>query len=112
MYIAQPLAEEGRDMENNETEKRTSNCQSDEAGCYLTMPRELTAENGAKGLLIGEFHEVIYIDNPDYCGCGEYACDICQETNEPETIPQKVAISWPVIKDIYKMAVEHLSQRE
>ena len=35
------------------------------------MPRELTAENGAKALLIGEFHEVIDVtcSNCDGDGC-------------------------------------------
>ncbi len=108
---AQPLAGERKYMENNEIKESDEQLPvGSEAVGYLTMPRELTAENGAKKLLIGEFHEVIYVDNPDYCGCGEHACDICQEANEPETIPQKVMISWSTIKDIYKMAVEHLGR--
>ncbi len=75
----------------------------------LKMPRELTAENGAKALLIGEFHETIYLDNPDYCGCDDDMCE-CREYDEPETIPQKIIIEWSTIKEIYKMAVEHLGR--
>tara|TARA_R110000764_G_scaffold72464_2_gene148608 strand:+ start:5240 stop:5542 length:303 start_codon:yes stop_codon:yes gene_type:complete len=51
----------------------------------VIMPRELTAENGAKGLLIGEFYEEIEHDEGTY----------------------KVAVEWTTIKDIYKKIVAH-----
>jgi len=51
------------------------------------MPRKLTAENGAKALLIGEFAEAF---DPDNCG-------------NPYVVP----ISWDSIKNIYKRIVEH-----
>ncbi len=76
---------------------------------YLTVPRELTAENGVKGLLIGEFFEVIEIRNEGYCGCGE--CDACQQgLGMVESYNRKVYVSWTTIKDIYKMAVERLGR--
>ena len=85
--------------------KKTPNSQSDLEQCV--MPRALTAENGAKGLLMGEFFEDMEITNPDFCGCG--ACDFCREFDDvPETIIQRVPISWMTIKDIYAMAVKHL----
>lgn len=37
----------------------------------LVMPRSLTAGNGAKSLLNGEFFETVEIPNEEYCGCGE-----------------------------------------
>ena len=50
-----------------------------------TMPRELTAENGAKSLLIGEF----WAEAPD---------------------GSKTMIEWTTIKEIYAMTVKELSE--
>ncbi len=74
----------------------------------VVLPSKLTAENGAKALLIGEFHEIIKIDNPAHCGCGE--CDYCAEFPESEeTIEHKVPVSWDTIKSIYNMIVTGLA---
>jgi hypothetical protein len=54
------------------------------------MPRRLTAENGAKGLLIGEFHETIICHDED----GE-PCEV------------KIPVEWDTIKQIYAKIVEH-----
>jgi len=82
----------------------------------IKMPKELTAENGAKGLLSGEFKEVIdiYCDN---CNSGtvtdpsgsEYECEECSGSGY---VNQSVPISWSTIKDIYAMAVKHLEVKE
>lgn len=72
-------------------------------GCYVAMPKELTAENGAKYLLIGEFSEIIEID------CCECAGDGCEECNGNGHHNQKVPVSWTTIKEIYAMAVKHLA---
>lgn len=70
------------------------------------LPRELTAENGAKELLSYEFFQDIEVENPVYCGCGK--CDFCLDfTDVPETIIQHVPISWITIKDIYAKIVKH-----
>lgn len=70
------------------------------------LPEKLTAENGAKALLIGEFFEKMKIDNPDYCGCGN--CDWCKEHSDtPETIFIDVPVSWTTIKSIYDKIVSH-----
>lgn len=81
----------------------------------VRMPKRLTAENGAKALLAGEFYETIEVDNPDYCDCGnDDWCDRCDnlddKTNEgePEFTSQRIPVSWTTIKEIYKMAVDHL----
>ena len=74
----------------------------------VLLPDELTAENGAKALLIGEFSEPLEIENPEYCGCGD--CDYCQEhPDTPETIIQHVPVSWTTIKDIYRRIVLNYS---
>ena len=73
----------------------------------VMMPKELTAENGAKGLMSGEFNEVV-----------ETACPVCFEYNEPDctgcsgtqSIEITVPVSWPTIKSIYAMAVKNLGE--
>jgi hypothetical protein len=57
----------------------------------ILMPKELTAENGAKALLSGEFFEFI-------------------ETTE-EDIRLPIPVSWSTIKDIYKKTVEHYGEK-
>ncbi len=70
----------------------------------VLLPKKLTAENGAKGLLVGEFFETIEVQNEGYCGCGK--CDFCKEfPDETETITQQVPVSWSTIKDIYDKIV-------
>jgi hypothetical protein len=81
-------------------------CQSSLEG-YVLMPRSLTAENGAKALMIGEFFQHSFIPNPSYCGCGK--CDFCHDfPDTPETIESKIPVSWNLIKKIYAFAVKHL----
>lgn len=70
------------------------------------MPVELTAENGAKALLSGEFAELVEVPNPDYNGNGEDEDD----DGEPRTFTQAVPVSWTTIKAIYAMAVKHLGK--
>lgn len=44
----------------------------------ILMPRELTAENGAKAILIGEFSETIELRCPE-CDGDDKECDIVME---------------------------------
>jgi hypothetical protein len=75
---------------------------------YCVMPRRLTAENGAKALLLGEFKvhverecpECVDLDEPDE------NCEICDGEGE-HTIHQ--VIPWDQIKFIYSKAVEGLA---
>lgn len=57
----------------------------------VRVPRELTAENGAKAALMGEFFETI-------------------TDSRGNRIP--TAISWTTIKAIYKAAIDHFSAAE
>lgn len=76
----------------------------------ILMPRELTAENGAKALLIGEFKEEVELECIE-CGGdgkaydGEEDCLVCDGHG---IYMQKVDVSWTTIKAIYKMVVQHL----
>lgn len=75
---------------------------------YCVMPRRLTAENGAKAILLGEFkvhvtqecRECAELDEPD-----EH-CEICDGEGE---YCQHHTISWDQIKFIYSKAVEGLA---
>ena len=71
---------------------------------WVLMPKELTAENGAKALLIGEFHVETQVPNPDYDPL------LDDEDEEPEFFTAQIAVPWDTIKKIYAMAVEHLAK--
>ena len=77
----------------------------------IPMPLSLTAENGAKALMMGEFSEGSYVSCPDcYCideGEDKDSCETCLGEGE---LYQKVPVSWTTIKDIYAMAVEHFKK--
>jgi hypothetical protein len=73
----------------------------------LLMPVALTAENGAKGLLAGEFFEEFPITCQFCNGNSEEYCEECGNTGA-QTI--KIPVSWTTIKRIYAMAVNHLGQ--
>ena len=74
----------------------------------ILMPRELTAENGAKGLLIGEFYEETELSCPECEGDEVAECEICGDGSGQYI--QKTPVSWTTIKEIYKMAVKHLGE--
>ncbi len=67
----------------------------------VIMPAELTAENGAKSAMMGEFS----INFPIDCSCdGDEDCSICDGSGE---YLRKINIPWTSIKEIYKFAVEN-----
>ena len=75
------------------------------------IPNRLTAENGAKALLIGEFYETIEVPNPSYCSCE--MCDCRDEFDcEKPYLEQKVPVSWTNIKKIWAMAYDHFERQE
>ncbi|WP_253250454.1 hypothetical protein [Pseudomonas putida] len=75
---------------------------------YCLMPRRLTAKNGAKALLLGEFKlevtrecpECLELDEPAEC------CEICDGEGE---YAQRHTIPWDNIKFIYSEAVKGLA---
>lgn len=76
----------------------------------VLLPRKLTAENGAKALLSGEFVE----SGKEPCECllaglepGDGACDgDCDEGYLTTDVP----VGWSTIKNIYDMIVAHFSE--
>lgn len=77
---------------------------------YCLMPRRLTAENGAKALLLGEFKLEVTHECPECLELEEPAegCEICDGQGE---YAQHHTIPWDQIKFIYSEAVKGLALR-
>lgn len=75
---------------------------------YCIMPRQLTAENGAKAMLLGEFKLLATMECPECCELDEptEGCSICDGEGE---YGQKHTIPWDQIKFIYSKAVAGLA---
>lgn len=75
---------------------------------YCMMPRQLTAENGAKALLLGEFKLLVTKECPECCELEEptEGCSICDGEGE---FGQRHTIPWDQIKYIYSKAVSGLA---
>ena len=68
------------------------------------VPKRLTAENGAKGVLSGEFSETKFINCPECFGDDE--CETCDGSGRIEiTVP----VSWTNIKAIWAKGIEHFT---
>jgi len=79
------------------------------------MPESLTAENGAKGLLSGEFSETV-IMQCEYCdgqGMVEHQVtdEVCEECGGAGDYALKVPVSWTTIKDIYAKCAEYFQNK-
>lgn len=74
----------------------------------FSLPRSLTAENGAKALLIGDFHEITTISCPECDGDEDYV-DGCSTCHGQGYINQRVTVEWDTIKRIYDKVVTHFT---
>ncbi|EPP8468612.1 hypothetical protein [Raoultella planticola] len=71
---------------------------------YVMVPMGLTAENGAKGALSGEFTETKFVNCPECFGDEE--CETCDGSGKIEiTVP----VTWTTIKAIWVKGVEHFA---
>ena len=71
---------------------------------YVMLPMRLTAENGAKGALSGEFSETKFVNCPECFGDEE--CETCDGSGKIEiTVP----VTWTTIKAIWVKGVEHFA---
>jgi hypothetical protein len=88
--------------------------QQSELSDYVLMPKRLTAENGAKGALSGEFKENVTVTCHECGGSGDDAGSDndaeCPECKGDGTLDQAVPVTWDTIKDIYARAVELLAK--
>lgn len=71
---------------------------------YVMVPKRLTAENGAKCLLVGEFSETKFINCTECFGDDE--CETCDGSGRIEI---SVPVSWTNIKAIWAKGVEHFA---
>ncbi|MDK6927806.1 hypothetical protein QP353_00010 [Klebsiella aerogenes] len=71
---------------------------------FVMVPMRLTAENGAKGALSGEFSETKFVNCPECFGDDE--CETCDGSGRIEiTVP----VTWTTIKEIWAKGVEHFA---
>lgn len=71
---------------------------------YVMVPMRLTAENGAKGALAGEFSETKFVNCSECFGDDE--CETCDGSGRIEiTVP----VTWTTIKEIWAKGVEHFA---
>ncbi|HBR2329462.1 TPA: DUF551 domain-containing protein [Klebsiella pneumoniae] len=71
---------------------------------YVMVPMRLTAENGARGALSGEFSETKFVNCPECFGDDE--CETCDGSGRIEiTVP----VTWTTIKEIWAKGVEHFA---
>lgn len=71
---------------------------------YVLIPKKLTAENGAKSVLSGEFSETKFINCPECFGDDD--CETCDGSGRIEiTVP----VTWTTIKAIWAKGVEHFA---
>ena len=71
---------------------------------WVMVPKRLTAENGAKGVLSGEFSETTFISCPECFGDDD--CETCDCSGRIEI---KVPVSWTTIKTIWAKGCENFS---
>ncbi len=74
----------------------------------ILMPTSLTAENGGKSVMSGEFFEEVEMQCPECADDCE--TDDCYHCDGNSVYMQKVPISWTNIKAIYSRAVEHFGE--
>jgi len=74
-------------------------------GKKILMPVSLTAENGAKAALVGEYHEEQWIDCPECHGDSD-ECEKCEWCDGEGGENVEVPVSWTTIKQIYTDCVE------
>ena len=79
----------------------------------VVLPRKLTAENGAKYLLSGEFFEEFNSQCPDCCGENGGKVDInCKTCEGSGEVVSKFYISWTTIKALYKKIVANMEIKQ
>lgn len=69
---------------------------------WATLPAKLSAENGAKAALSGEFLEVKFISCPECFGDDD--CDSCDGSGR---VKVEIPVSWTTIKAIWEKGVQH-----
>ena len=71
---------------------------------WVVVPKRLTAENGAKGALSGEFSETTFISCPECFGDDD--CDTCDGSGRIEI---NVPVTWTTIKSIWDKGIAYFA---
>ncbi|HEL8025024.1 TPA: molecular chaperone DnaJ [Escherichia coli] len=71
---------------------------------WVMVPKRLTAENGAKSALSGEFSETTFISCPECFGDDD--CDTCDGSGRIEI---KVPVTWTTIKSIWDKGIAYFA---
>lgn len=72
---------------------------------FVLLPLTLTAENGAKGAMLGEFSFTTEV-TCSACSCPcDGASEDCEVCDGQGTYSQKITVPWDTIKEIYAAAV-------
>lgn len=72
---------------------------------FALLPLSLTAENGAKGAMLGEFSFTTEV-TCSACSCPcDGASEDCEICDGQGTYSQKITVPWDTIKEIYAAAV-------
>ncbi|EHJ3833310.1 molecular chaperone DnaJ [Salmonella enterica] len=71
---------------------------------WVMVPKRLTAENGAKGALSGEFSETTFISCLECFGDDD--CDTCDGSGRIEI---KVPVTWTTIKSIWDKGIAYFA---
>ncbi|EFI9105530.1 molecular chaperone DnaJ [Escherichia coli] len=71
---------------------------------WVVVPKRLTAENGAKGALSGEFSETTFISCQECFGDDD--CDTCDGSG---LIEIKVPVTWTTIKSIWDKGIAYFA---
>ncbi|EQA3239493.1 hypothetical protein ACX0GQ_002813 [Escherichia coli] len=74
---------------------------------WVMVPKRLTAENCAKGVLSGEFSETTFISCPECFGDDD--CDTCDGSGRIEI---KVPVTWTTIKSIWDKGIAHFAAKQ
>lgn len=72
---------------------------------FVIVPKKLTAENGAKSALLGEFNEKVIIDCDVCDGAGHIHDEVCEECDGAGNYCYIVPVSWATIKAIWDKAI-------
>ena len=75
-------------------------------GKKILMPISLTAENGAKAALVGEYHGKQWVDCPECHGDPGERERCCEECGGEGGKDIEVSVSWTTIKQIYSDCIE------
>lgn len=73
---------------------------------WVMVPKRLTAENGATGVLSGEFSETTFISCQECFGDDD--CDTCDGSGRIEI---KVPVTWSTIKSIWDKGIEYFAAK-